>query len=59
MVTSNVNYCNMLYAGLPLRILWKLQVIQNAAARLLTSPSWSTHIQLEAAALVLFVSRLG
>lgn len=37
MVTSGLKYCNSLYVGLPLRLLWKLEVIYNVAAILLTN----------------------
>ena len=35
LVISTLDYSNALYVGLPLR-LWKLQIVQNAAARLLS-----------------------
>ena len=36
LVTSKLDYCKALYVGLPLRLMQKLQMVQNAAARLLT-----------------------
>ncbi len=35
-ITSRVDYCNSLYLGLPKSLLARLQMVQNAAARLLT-----------------------
>ena len=35
LIVSRLDYCNALYMGLPLRLMWKLQMIQNTAARLL------------------------
>ena len=45
MVTSRIDFCNLLHAGLPLSLTWKLQLVQNAAARVLTGTSWRAHIQ--------------
>ena len=36
LVVSRLDYCNVLYVGLPLRLMQKLQMVQNTAARLLT-----------------------
>ena len=44
MVTSRLDFCNSLYAGLPLNLLRKLQLVQNAAARVLTGTQWRAHI---------------
>lgn len=32
MVTSKMDYSNSLYMNLPLRLTWKLQLVQNAVA---------------------------
>lgn len=44
-VTSRIDYHYLLYAGLPLKALWRLQVVQNAVSGFLTATSWSSHIQ--------------
>ena len=47
LVISRLDHCNALFMGLPLRLLRKLQVVQNAAARLLSgvkkTPTHLTH----------------
>lgn len=35
LVTSHLDYCNVLYMGLSLKMVWKLHLVQNAAAGLL------------------------
>ncbi|KAI2646385.1 hypothetical protein H4Q32_025467 [Labeo rohita] len=35
-ITSHLDYCNALYVGISQSLIWKLQMVQNAAARLLT-----------------------
>uniref|UniRef100_A0ABM5FF54 Reverse transcriptase domain-containing protein n=1 Tax=Pogona vitticeps TaxID=103695 RepID=A0ABM5FF54_9SAUR len=46
LVISRLDYCNTLYVGLPLKLMRKLQVVQNAnaAARLLTGVRKYQHI---------------
>ena len=44
LVISRLDYCNALYVGLPLKLMRKLQVVQNAAARLLTGVRKYQHI---------------
>lgn len=43
-ITSRLDYCNSLYVGLDKRSLRRLQLVQNAAARLLTSTKKRDHI---------------
>ncbi|XP_060135246.1 uncharacterized protein LOC132592706 [Zootoca vivipara] len=44
LVISRLDYCNALYVGLPLKVTRKLQLIQNAPARLVTGSSRRDHI---------------
>ena len=44
LVVSRIGYCNALYVGLPLRLMRKLQMVQNMAARLLTGVKTFQHI---------------
>ncbi len=43
-VTSRLDYCISLYCGLPQTAISRLQVVQNAAARLLTGTKNRNHI---------------
>lgn len=44
MVISRLDYSNLLYAGLPLRLILKLQLVQNVVFLLTVVPMW-VHIQ--------------
>ncbi|XP_062824300.1 uncharacterized protein LOC134295487 [Anolis carolinensis] len=44
MVISRLDYCNALYIGLPLSVIRKLKLVQNAAARLLAGALMRCHI---------------
>lgn len=45
LITSRIDYCNSLYYGLDKYALHRLQVVQNAAARLLTGTRKFEHIK--------------
>ena len=51
LVVSRLTYCNTVYVGLPLRLRWKLQMVQNMASRLLTGVRKHQHISPTLAAL--------
>ena len=51
LVVSRLDYCNTLYMGLPLRLMWKLQMVQIVVARLLTGMRKHQHISPALAAL--------
>uniref|UniRef100_R4GD80 Reverse transcriptase domain-containing protein n=1 Tax=Anolis carolinensis TaxID=28377 RepID=R4GD80_ANOCA len=40
LVTSRLDYCNAFYVGLPLKTVWKLQLVQHAAAKLITGMTY-------------------
>ena len=44
LVISRLDCCNVLYVGLPLRLMRKLQMVQDAAARLLSGVRKYHHI---------------
>lgn len=43
-ISTQLDYCNSLYVGLPLTSISRLQMVQNAAARLLTGSRKQDHI---------------
>ena len=51
LVTSKLDYCNALYVGLPLKTVRKLQLVQNAVARLITEIRRFEYIRLTLACL--------
>ncbi|KAF7253589.1 Ryanodine receptor 2, partial [Varanus komodoensis] len=44
LVTSRLDFCKVLYVGLPLKTVWILQLVQNRAARLLTGTERYVHM---------------
>ncbi len=44
LVTSRIDYCNALFTGVPAKLLHKLQLVQNSAARVLSRTPFNEHI---------------
>ncbi|KAF7252275.1 Succinate dehydrogenase assembly factor 3, mitochondrial [Varanus komodoensis] len=44
LVTSRLDFCNAFYVGLPLKMVWILQLVQNNAVRLLTGTGRYVHM---------------
>ena len=44
LLISRLDYCSVLYVGLPLRLMLKLQMVQNTATRLLTRVKKYHHV---------------
>ncbi len=44
LVTSRIDYCNALFTGVPAKLLHKLQLVQNSAARVLSRTPINEHI---------------
>ena len=51
LVISRLDHCNAIYMGLPLRLMRKLQIVQNVVARLLSGVRKHHHISPNLAAL--------
>ena len=51
LIVLRLDYCNALYMGLPLRLMRKLQMVQNVVVRLLTGVRKHQHISPTLAAL--------
>ena len=39
-----INYCNALYMGLPFRLIWRLQQVQNVPARVVSGVNKFDHL---------------
>ncbi len=44
LVTTRIDYCNALFTGVPSKLLHKLQLVQNSAARVLSRTPSTEHI---------------
>lgn len=43
-ILPHLDYCSALYIGLPLKRVWKIQLVKNDAAKLLTSTWYQDNI---------------
>lgn len=43
LMTAGLNYCNSLFGGLVMRLIWCLQLVQAAAVHLFVDFSYSSH----------------
>lgn len=44
LVTSRLDYYNVIYVGIPLKTMWKLQLVQNTAACTILPTPWFTYV---------------
>ena len=58
-VSSRLDYCNSLYAGLPSTLTWKLQLVQNRDVRFGSESPKFTRISIDSGKFRPFPSRIG